>query len=305
MRQEAPPQESADPTVEAYLRHLRVERRVSPHTLRAYAAELARLQSALELPGPIDWRGVTSDALRRFLAERAAGVGRRSVGRTVATLRGFFGHLRRRGRIEVDPAASLGSPRFLRALPRYVPEASLEQLFRSLPAPGSERAARDTALLELLYGSGLRASEAVGLDWSNVSLAEGRAHVRGGKGGKDRIVPLGDATVAALRVLAAVHGGGTARAEARGPVFRNRYGARLAVRSVGRIVTAAMRGTGLAPVNPHALRHSCATHLLDHGADLRSIQELLGHASLATTQRYTHVSLARLRATYARYHPRA
>jgi integrase/recombinase XerC len=165
-----------------------------------------------------------------------------------------------------------------------------------------ERTARDLALVEILYGSGLRAGEAVGLDWRDVALAQGQVHVRAGKGGKDRIVPLTSAARAALRALGAVSRRASGGAS---PVFVGSRGTRLAVRSVGRIVARAMRDAGVAEVNPHALRHSCATHLLDDGADLRSIQELLGHASLSTTQRYTHVSLKQLRQAYQRFHPRA
>ncbi len=288
-----------DPEVAAYLAHLRVERRASIHTLRAYEAELRRLAEFLD---GHPWEDVSADDLRRFLADRAGQVERRSVARTVAVMRGFFGFAKRRGRRADNPAAGLGSPRFSRSLPRWVAESDLERLFRSLPAPSDEWGARDAALLEVLYGCGLRASEAVALDWADLSLDDGRAHVRRGKGGKDRFVPLGGAAVDALRTLAAL---AAADGPRKGPVFRNRSRKRLDVRSVGRILARALRACGLSEVNPHALRHSCATHLLDSGADLRSIQELLGHASLATTQRYTHVSLARLRAAYSKFHPRA
>jgi integrase/recombinase XerC len=290
-----------DPAIAEYLRHLRVERRSSPHTLRAYAKELDRLCLACG-PEPISWGGLSPDRLRAFLADRATAVGRRSVGRTVAVLRSFFAFLRRRGAIPTNPAAALGSPRFAKALPRYVAEKDLDGLFAGLTPGSSIRAARDAALLELLYGSGLRASETVGLDWRDVDTTERRAHVRGGKGGKDRIVPISRPAAQALAILAAQLFG---TASPTGAVLRNARGARLNVRSVGRIVAAALEAAGLAPVNPHALRHSCATHLLDGGADLRSIQEILGHASLSTTQRYTHVSLARLRSAYSRFHPRA
>ncbi len=304
MRKDEPAPGGDDAGIAAYLLHLRVERRASPHTLRAYGVELARLRQALWADDSCRWESVDADRLRRFLAERARDVGRRSLARTVATLRGFFAFLRRHGRIDGNPAATLGSPRHTRALPRYLSEAELGQMLDTAPALDGPATARDLALVELLYGSGLRASEAIGIDWADLSLDAHRVHVRAGKGGKDRIVPLGGASVAALRALAAIESGARG-APAAGPVFRNRRGTRLAVRSVGRIVAAATARAGLAATNPHALRHSCATHLLDRGADLRSIQELLGHASLATTQRYTHVSLARLRAAYARFHPRA
>jgi integrase/recombinase XerC len=282
--------------VRAFAIYLRVERRASPHTLRAYEAELERLRAFL---GDPDWSNVTVDHLRRFLAERADGVGRRSLGRTVATLRSFFAWLRREGRSDRDPASRLSTPRFPRVLPRYLSESAAARLFDDSSALPDERAARDRALLEVLYGSGLRASEAVALDWRDIALAERLAHVRRGKGGKDRYVPLSrpaSAALARLRTIAGAPGG---------PVFRNPRGTRLTSRSVARVLQRALARAGLSDINPHALRHSCATHLLDDGADLRSIQELLGHASLATTQRYTHVSLKQLRAAHRRFHPRA
>ncbi|MEO2166760.1 MAG: tyrosine-type recombinase/integrase, partial [bacterium] len=153
-------------------------------------------------------------------------------------------------------------------------------------------------------GSGLRASEAVGLDWRDADLRRGLVHIREGKGGKDRIVPFSRPAAEALRRLRAILDtqGGT---PAKSPVFRNLRGTRLSPRSVGRIVQVWLDRSGFPHVTPHALRHSCATHLLDSGADLRSIQDLLGHASLATTQRYTHVSLGQLRRVYDDCHPRA
>jgi integrase/recombinase XerC len=292
------PQDGRDAVVGTYLEHLRVERRASPHTLRAYGSELDRLAAALGGP-PVDWSTVDLDRLRRFLAERGADVARRSLGRTTAVVRAFFAHLKRRGTIAANPATPLRTPRFRRTLPRYVAEGELERVLDVRQPIADAVAARDAALLEILYGSGLRASEAVALDWRDVSLAQRQLHVRAGKGGKDRIVPLTSSARAALRVLGALRAGATQ------PVFVGSRGSRLAVRSVGRIVARAMRAAGAAEVNPHALRHSCATHLLDDGADLRAIQELLGHASLSITQRYTHVSLKQLRQAYQRFHPRA
>ena len=289
-----------DPGVLGYLEHLRVERRASRHTLRAYGTELERLVSVLG-GAPVAWQDVDLDRLRRFLADRGADVARRSLGRTIAVLRSFFAHLKRTGAIALNPAAALRTPRFRRTLPRYVAEGDLQHVLQDRPIT-DRRAARDAALLEILYGSGLRASEAVGLDWRDVSLGQQQLHVRSGKGGKDRIVPLTKASRAALQALAHVSDG---KAAGRAPVFLGSRGTRLDVRSVGRIVARAMRDSGVAEVNPHALRHSCATHLLDDGADLRSIQELLGHASLSTTQRYTHVSLKQLHSAYRKFHPRA
>lgn len=290
-----------DPGLLAYLEHLRVERRASRHTLRAYGTELERLVAFLG-GAPVAWQDVDLDRLRRFLAERGADVGRRSLGRTIAVLRSFFAQQKRSGAIAVNPAAALRTPRFRRTLPRYVAEGDLQQVLRDRPIT-DRRAARDQALLEVLYGSGLRASEAVGLDWRDVSLGQRQLHVRAGKGGKDRIVPLTGAARAALQALAQASAGSPTTGRA--PVFLGSRGTRLDVRSVGRIVARSMRDAGVAEVNPHALRHSCATHLLDDGADLRSIQELLGHASLSTTQRYTHVSLKQLQSAYRKFHPRA
>jgi integrase/recombinase XerC len=288
------------PAVASYLEHLRVERRASKHTLRAYGTELDRLVAAVG-GADVDWKSIDLDRLRRFLSDRGAAVGRRSLGRTVAVLRSFFAHLKRSGAIDANPAAALRTPRFRRTLPRYVGEADLRRVLSDDRLLTDRRAARDAVLLEVLYGSGLRASEAVGLDWRDVQLGARQVHVRSGKGGKDRIVPLTSAARAALRALAAV----SASSSGATPVLVGSRGTRLAVRSVGRIVAQAMRAAGVAEVNPHALRHSCATHLLDDGADLRSIQELLGHASLSTTQRYTHVSLKQMQRAYQKFHPRA
>lgn len=291
--------------VEGYLRELDVQRSASPHTLRAYRRELERLRASLGAghEQPVDWTRVTPDDLRRFLAERSEHVGRRSLGRSISVLRSFFSYLRRAGRSDANPASGIGVPKFPKTLPRYLPENDLAPVFEHDDA-SDESGARDLVLLELLYGSGLRASEAVGLDWSDLSLEERRAHVRSGKGNKDRIVPISRAAVAALRALASIQTVQPGRPASGRPVLRNNRGARLGVRSVGRIVNAALERAGLPPMNPHALRHSCATHLLDDGADLRSIQDLLGHASLTTTQKYTHVSLSHLRKTHRRFHPR-
>lgn len=294
--------ESRDQVRDAFLVHLETERRCSPHTVRAYGRELERLDDAIGRNAGT-WSEVSTDDLRSFLAERADQVGRRSLGRTISVLKSFFGFLRRTARAESNPADPLRIPKYPRSLPRALPEAMLEEAFR--PRQVSDLgAARDLALLETLYGSGLRASEAVGLDWRDLDTSRATLHIRSGKGGKDRIVPLGQAAADALQRLAAIlstEGG----AAPRSPIFRNLRGSRLSSRSVGRIVQAWLDREGYPHVTPHALRHSCATHLLDSGADLRSIQDLLGHASLSTTQRYTHVSLGQLRRVYDDCHPRA
>lgn len=300
-----PPRKEAD-FIGEFLRELEIQQNCSPHTVRAYRRELERLRGSLtgdEPSATVDWPKVSTDELRRFLADRSEQVGRRSLGRTVSVVRSFFSYLRRTGASEGNPASVIGVPKFSKTLPRYLSEGDLETVLSDREVI-DEAGARDLALLELLYGSGLRAAETVGLDWADVSVDERRVHVRAGKGNKDRIVPMSRAARDALRALSAVQTtSGTSRGSAQ-PVFRNQRGTRLAVRSVGRIVNAAMERAGLPPMNPHALRHSCATHLLDDGADLRSIQDLLGHASLTTTQKYTHVSLSHLRNTHRKFHPR-
>lgn len=289
--------------IEEFLRYLETERRSSPHTIRAYERELRRLRESFAAAGRDAWETTETDHLRAFLAERAETVGRRSVGRTTSVLKSFFAWLRRRQGITTNPADPLHIPKYPRALPRALPEKALAEAFLPRQVDGLG-AARDRALMEVLYGSGLRASESVGLDWRDTDLARGLVHIREGKGGKDRIVPLSQPAAQALtrlRAILATQGG----APAKSPVFLNLRGTRLSPRSVGRIVQAWLDRSGFAHVTPHALRHSCATHLLDSGADLRSIQDLLGHASLATTQRYTHVSLGQLRRVYDDCHPRA
>jgi len=246
-----------DESISAFLLHLSAERRSSDHTIRAYRTEISRLQRDLGHASNNPWDTIETDDLRRFLADRAERVGRRSIGRTVSVLKSFFAYLRRMGRIEKNPAEPLKVPKYPKALPRALPEATLGAAFGPQLSGDGLRDLRNLALLEVLYGSGLRASESVALDWRDLDPRRGTLQ------------------------------------------------SRLHVRSVGRIVANFLDQAGLPHVTPHALRHSCATHLLDSGADLRSIQDLLGHASLETTQKYTHVSLGKLRAVYDDCHPRA
>jgi integrase/recombinase XerC len=204
----------------------------------------------------------------------------------------------RRGLAGANPARDLRTPRLPRRLPGYLPVDESEALLRAGgPAGGDEL--RDRAILELLYATGVRVAELVGLDGEDVALEEGAVRVLG-KGRKERVVPVGGPAVEALRAYLAARGGPA------GPLFRNRRGGRLTTRSVHRIVRARARAAGLVRrVTPHTLRHTFATHLLDAGADLRFIQELLGHARLTTTQKYTHVSADRLMRVYDAAHPRA
>jgi len=293
-----------------FLEHLEHERGLSANTLRAYGGDLAAFLEFLaryfDRPaGEIAPSEVDLTALRAFLAATGErGLSKRSQGRAVAALRALFRWATRVGELAADPAARLRSPKAPRTLPAHLRPGEIEALLAA-PAGDSFAAVRDRALLELLYASGLRVSELVSLDWLDLDLGARSLRVVG-KGGKERQVPFGRPAQEALRrwrEIAALAFGGAAAGDA---VFLNRRGGRLTDRSVRRILDLAMAATALARgIHPHALRHSFATHLLERGADLRAIQELLGHASLSTTQRYTHVDIDRLLAVYRDAHPRA
>ncbi len=313
--------------LERFLTELAAQRRVSPHTLAAYRRDITRvLDRAAGAPGaPVGTSAWTTELL--VAAQRALwnGTPRRSpatVARALATWRSFSRFCVRRGVIATDPSAGLPFPKLPKRLPRTLPAAELAAALDRIA--GDEQAPRDRALLELAYSSGLRLSELVGLNHGDLDRRAHVVRVRG-KGRKERIVPIGDAALASLdRYLASLPapspGGAAPEPRADAPLFPGRSGrsesqghparparaGRLAGRTVQRVVrrrlAAVASGLG---VTPHALRHSFASHLLDRGADLRAIQELLGHASLATTQVYTHVSRSRLRKAYTQAHPRA
>jgi site-specific recombinase XerD len=274
----------------------------SPHTVAAYHGDVRDFivwaqRGAVEQPGDVE-----RTHLRRYVAFMTTRrLAKRSVARKVAALRRYFQWLRRTGAIAVDPSASLRAPSGEGRLPRVL---SAPELHTLLDAPSGDdeplwRRRRDDAVLELLYGSGLRVSELCGLDVDHLDLSRHTAVVWG-KGAKQRQVPLSDVAVEALTSWLAV------RLDVIAPdvgpaLFGNHRGQRLGTRDVRRIIDR----RAATPTHPHALRHSFATHLLDGGADLRVVQELLGHADVATTQRYTHVSNERLRSVYAELHPRA
>ncbi len=295
-----------------FLEHLAEERNFSPHTLRAYGGDLERFSAFL---GEYCGRAVESvrsdeaDALavRSFLGELGRqGLTARSRARALAALRSLFRFACREGVLAANPAAGVRSPKLPKTLPRHLRPGETEELLAA--ADGEEPLPRrDRALLELLYASGLRVSELVGLDWRDVDLA-GRVVRVQGKGGKERMVPFGRPAAEALRAWLADWEEVRRRAPAspEEPVFLHFRGGRLSARSVRRILDRTASRAGVAGgVHPHTLRHSFATHLLEGGADLRAIQELLGHSSLATTQRYTHVEIERLLAVYRESHPRA
>lgn len=295
-----------------YLEHLADEKAVSPHTLRAYSSDLDRFSSFLAgdfLGRPIaEIRPTDVDplAVRSFIASLArAGIGRRSQGRSLSAIRGLFRFACREGILESNPAAAVRSPKLSRPLPRHLRPGEIETLLDA--ARGEEPLQRrDLALLELLYATGLRVSELAKLDWNDFDFDSRTLRVVG-KGGKERMVPFGQPAGLALarwqEVWDLVCRGADDTLE---PVFLNYRGGRLGVRSIRRIVDRYVEKAAIAAgVHPHTLRHTFATHLLEGGADLRTIQELLGHSSLSTTQRYTHVEIERLLQVYREAHPRA
>lgn len=276
-------------------------------SVSAYRRDLATFVEWAERQGVTGPEHVDRRLLRRHVAYLTTlGRARRTIARHVAALRRYFDWLRRRGRIEVDPAARLSAPAADGRLPRVLKRDEVDGLLAPLPPTGDPLEAavarRDAAVLEILYGSGLRVAEVCGLRPTDVDLDRARLAVWG-KGAKQRIVPLSPPAVAALRSWTAEgrHHLVTATTPA-DAVFLNRRGHRLTPRDVRRLLD--RRNPG-APAHPHALRHTFATHLLDGGADLRAVQELLGHADLATTQLYTHVSRERLRGVLEATHPRA
>ncbi|TMA15236.1 MAG: tyrosine recombinase XerC [Deltaproteobacteria bacterium] len=287
-----------NPEIDAFAAHLARVERASAHTERAYVSDLRQLAAFLDERG-ISLDAATRDDLRAFLASRYSANTPATLARKQSSLRAFYEHRVRMGHIADSPARRLAFPKRRVSLPNVV---SVDDCFAIVAAPSSRSAAglRDRAALELLYGAGLRVSELVGLNLDDVTQDSLRVR---GKGGRERIVPLLRKARGALDAYLA------RRAELRPlgtALFLNRRGTRLTVRSVARhLAKYALIAGARRHVHPHALRHSFATHLLDMGADLRGIQELLGHASLSTTQRYTHVSAERLLQAYEDAHPRA
>ena len=290
--------------LDRFLTELAAQRRASPHTVSGYRRDIVRVLDLASGAG----RPVAREAWDRPLLERALKELHRarhapaSVARAVAAWRSFSRFLKRRGLLERDPARSIPFPRLPRRLPRTLPATELAGALDRMQAPDST-SVRDRALLELLYSSGLRLSELVGLNRGDVDNTSSLLRVRG-KGRRERIVPVGRQALAAVTRYLTASGRREARADL--PVFANARGQRLSGRTVQRVVRRRLGElAGGLGVTPHALRHSFASHLLDRGADLRAIQELLGHRSLASTQIYTHVSPSRLRKAYQLAHPRA
>jgi integrase/recombinase XerC len=297
------------PEVQRFEVYLRTERRASPHTVKAYLVDLDQFCRHAAATGQAILPG-TPLLVRGFLAKAAGGAGAVSLGRKLSTLRSLYRFLVREGLAPANPARGVASPKRPRRLPEVLPEAEVAALVETPTAAlATPLALRDRAFLELLYASGLRVSELTGLDVGGVDLAQAQVRVLG-KRRKERIVPVGRNACEAIAryvdearpILAA----GPDFAGARHALFLNYRGGRLTGRSVARLLEKWVVESGLPRhVHPHVLRHCFATHLLANGADLRGIQELLGHASLSTTQRYTHLDWKRLAAVYDDAHPRA
>lgn len=294
--------------VERFLRHLRDERRLSDHTIDAYARDLGQLQAFLQgAEFQATARQVSRQWLRRWLAELASKLKAESIARKISCVRTFFRFLLREGVRADDPAARLSLPKLGRSLPKFLsPEHAAAVVESPVELANPLIQARDAALLELLYGCGLRVSELCGLDLDSFEQDHTCVRVKG-KGSKERLVPMGDpardAVSSYLDERAKLKHPQTGNQDARA-LFLNQRGGRLTPRSVQRFVSRyGAWAAGRADLHPHAMRHSCATHMLEGGADLRAIQEFLGHASLSTTQRYTHVSMDQLLKTYDQCHP--
>jgi integrase/recombinase XerC len=302
---EPPPPSPLRAHAERFLAELAAARGASEHTLRAYRGDLESFLAACEAREVRDPRAVTPRILRGWLAELSAQeLARASVQRRLSGVRSFFKHLLRHGVVDAHPAAGLRQRRAERPLPSAL---ALEEVEALLAAPDAATHAgrRDRALLEVMYSAGTRAAETVGLDVPDLDLARGVARVRG-KGRKERLAALGRHAVRALREYLADPERPRPRLEAAHAVFLGPGGGRLTTRTLQRIVERCVLQAGIhRPATPHTLRHSFATHLLDRGADLRSVQGLLGHAHLTTTQIYTHVSIERLREVYEKAHPRS
>jgi integrase/recombinase XerC len=291
--------------VDRFLHQLASARGASPHTLRAYGHDLAELSAFLEERGIERPADLKPRALRAYLAlldER--GLAKSTVQRKLSSVRTLLKFLVREGVLETSPALGLRQRRRARRLPSVLSEEEVEALLAA-PDASTPLGARDRALLEVMYSAGTRASETVGIDHGDVDLTRGVARVLG-KGRKERLAALGSYAVAALTAYLAEPARPRPTSRAGAALFLSRRGGRLTTRSLERIVARHVLAAGIhRHATPHTLRHSFATHLLDRGADLRSVQELLGHAHLVTTQIYTHVSVERLREIYERAHPRA
>lgn len=281
--------------IDAFRDHLVVERGLSEHTLAAYSQDLTQFASFLRGAGVEGWEQVTRPAIQRFLRHlKERKLAASTMARKIAALKTFFHFLVREKSIEADPTLELERPKTGRYLPKVLSQSEVVRLIEGTKCP------RDRAIFELLYAGGLRVSELVGLDQESLNLKSSFVRCVG-KGSKERIVPINEAAVQAVRAYL------QERPESRSKaLFLNYAGERLTRQAIWRLVKEVAISVGIEKeITPHTLRHSFATHLLENGADLRSVQEMLGHADISTTQLYTHVSKRRLREVYERSHDRA
>jgi integrase/recombinase XerC len=288
-----------DRYVEKFIRYLEIERNASKHTLINYSVDLKSLSEFLK-EEPIE--KVDYVSLRRYLAHvKEQSLSKVSIARKIASIRSFFKFLFMEGIIKNNPASSLSTPKRDKHLPKFLDEKEIVILLES-PDRDGEAGLRDRAILETLYSTGIRVSELVGLNVDHIDQIGGIIKVYG-KGKKERIVPIGERALQAIRDYLNTRRPVTKEAKA---LFFNKNGGRLTDRSVRRIINKYITKASIQQkISPHTLRHSFATHMLDHGADLRSVQELLGHANLSTTQIYTHITTERLKSAYMKAHPRA
>jgi integrase/recombinase XerC len=295
-----------DPIAE-FCDHLLKEKRYSEHTRAAYRSDLAQFAETLsagEGNGTFDPQTVRQEQIRAWLGGLVRhGMNKLSVSRKLASLRAFFAFRLRYCGMTADPTAGIRPPKPDKRLPRFLPESEIADAFGRVETD-TDSGLRDLAILELFYGTGIRLSELTGLDTSDVDWASQTVRVRG-KGDKERVTPLGRSASGAVRRYLSSRSRFSPDAACRA-LFLNVRGKRLTPRGVQDIVRKRLRaGSGRERLSPHMLRHSFATHLLDHGADLQAVKELLGHASLSTTQTYTHLTRDRLKAVYRRAHPRS
>jgi len=292
--------------VTSFTHYLAVERRLSLHTQRVYARDVRAWLQALPQRSNASVAGMLSrDGVLRFLAQsRASGLSARSLARRMAGLRAFCRYLKQEGVLVTDPLLDLETPRPPLRLPHFLSIDEVDCLLRQ-PRLDTPRGVRDAAMLETLYATGLRVSELVGLPMSALHLTEGWIKVRG-KGGKERLLPLGEPAIERVQAYLVSSRGHLMRGGRTTQVFVNGRGEGMTRQGFWKLLRGYAGQAGITkPLSPHTIRHSFATHLLERGADLRSVQEMLGHSDISTTQIYTHVLEARLRSAYQRYHPRA
>ncbi|MDR7086810.1 integrase/recombinase XerD [Aeromicrobium panaciterrae] len=303
---------SMDRVVQDYLSHLSVERGLADNTIRSYRRDLRRYVDFLNAEGLTEPTAITENHIAAFLGSLRTGddehsaLGTASAARTIVSARGLHRFMVREQLVTSDVTAAVKPPRPAARLPKALPLSDIEAILDAAGAPGTTLSSRDRALLEVLYGTGARISEAVGIDLDDLDLEDSTVLLRG-KGGKQRILPVGSFALASLSDYLTSSRPALVSARQNSPaVFLNARGGRLSRQSAWTVLTKAAKRAGItSDVSPHTLRHSFATHLLDGGADVRVVQELLGHASVTTTQIYTLVTVEKLREIYASAHPRA